>query len=74
MRMSRKDDPRAACVESAKQLPQPVRLPDPFHVTKLELTALDQVRRSVQQTTAAGIGVIVASRHTGFAPSRGSGR
>jgi transposase len=32
-----------------QQLPQAVRVLDPFHVTKLGLTALDQVRRRVQQ-------------------------
>jgi transposase len=32
-----------------QQLPQTVRVLDPFHVTKLGLTALDQVRRRVQQ-------------------------
>jgi transposase len=34
-----------------QQLPQTVRVLDPFHVTKLGLTALDQVRRRVQQDT-----------------------
>jgi len=33
----------------SQQLPQAVRVLDPFHVTKLGLTALDQVRRRVQQ-------------------------
>ena len=32
-----------------QQLPQAVRVLDPFHVTKLGLTAVDQVRRRVQQ-------------------------
>ncbi len=32
-----------------QQLPQAVRVLDPFHVTKLGLTALDQVCRRVQQ-------------------------
>jgi transposase len=32
-----------------QQLPQTVRVLDPFHVTKLGLTALDQARRRVQQ-------------------------
>src|SRR6185436_15397211 len=31
-----------------QQLPHAVRVLDPFHVTKLGLTALDQVRRRVQ--------------------------
>jgi transposase len=34
-----------------QQLPQTVRVLDPFHVTKLGLTAVDQVRRRVQQNT-----------------------
>jgi transposase len=34
-----------------QQLPQAVRVLDPFHVTKLGLTALDQVRRRTQQDT-----------------------
>jgi transposase len=33
-----------------QQLPQAVRVFDPFHVTKLGLTAADQVRRRVQQS------------------------
>lgn len=32
-----------------QQLPHTVRVLDPFHVTKLGLTAVDQVRRRVQQ-------------------------
>jgi transposase len=35
----------------SRQLPQAVRVLDPFHVTKLALSALDQVRRRVQQDT-----------------------
>lgn len=34
-----------------QQLPQAVRVLDPFHVVKLGLTAVDQVRRRVQQDT-----------------------
>lgn len=34
-----------------QQLPQAVRVLDPFHVAKLGLTAVDQVRRRVQQDT-----------------------
>ena len=51
-----------------QQLQQAVRVLDPFHVTKLGLTALDQVRRRVQQDSH-GIGVIVATRSTGSAAS-----
>ncbi|MCV7247990.1 ISL3 family transposase [Mycobacterium koreense] len=35
----------------ANQLPDTVRVLDPFHVTKLGLTVVDQVRRRVQQDT-----------------------
>ena len=51
-----------------QQLPHAVRVLDPFHVTKLGLTALDQVRRRVQHDST-GIAVIVATRSTGSAAS-----
>jgi transposase len=35
----------------SRQLPQAVRVLDPFHVSKLALSALDQVRRRVQHDT-----------------------
>jgi transposase len=51
-----------------QQLRQAVRVLNPFHVTKLGLTAVDQMRRRVQQDVH-GIGVIVATRFTGSAAS-----
>lgn len=47
------DPYRGYATALADQLPDAVRVLDPFHVTKLGLDALDEVRRRVQQDTLA---------------------